>query len=60
MQQIYSRKTMPKCDFNKVTKQTSPVNLLNIFRKPFPKNISGGLLLFSVNYAYSDKIETIS
>ena len=51
---------MPKCDFNKVTKETSPVNLLHIFRKLFPKNISGGLLLFSVNYAYSDKIETIS
>ena len=45
---------MPKCDFNKVTLQLieiafrhgcSPVNLLHIFRTPFPKNTSGRLLL---------------
>ena len=44
---------MPKCDFNKVAKATylkfrhecSPVNLLHIFRAPFSKNISEGLLL---------------
>ena len=41
---------MSKCDFNKVAKHScSPVNLLDIFRKPFPKNTSGqnteGLLL---------------
>ena len=42
---------MPKYDFNKVAMQIppqhgySPVNLLHIFRTPFPKNISGGLLL---------------
>ena len=26
----------------------SPVNLLHIFRTPFPKNTSGGLLLYRV------------
>ena len=42
---------MPKCDFNKVAieitlrHECSPVNLLHIFRTPFPKNTSGGLLL---------------
>ena len=47
---------MPKCDFNKVVLQSnfaeialwhwcSLVNLLHIFRTPFPKNTSGGLLL---------------
>ena len=38
-----------KCDFNEVAKQLrhgcSPVNLLHIFRTPFPKTSSGGLLL---------------
>ena len=55
MQQIYRRTPRPKCDFNKVALQLywnhtsawghSPVNLLNIFRTPFYKNTSGGLLL---------------
>ena len=51
MQQIYRRTPMPKCNFNKVAKQLahrhgcSPVNLLHIFRTPFPGNISGWLLL---------------
>ena len=41
---------MPKCDFNKVAKQPfrhgcSPVNLLHIFKTPFPRNNPGGLLL---------------
>ena len=42
---------MPKCDFNKVALQITlrhgcfPVNLLHIFRTPFPKNTSGWLLL---------------
>ena len=45
---------MPKCDFNKVAKQLysnhiqngcSPVNLLHIFRTPFPRNTSEWLLL---------------
>ena len=53
-QQIYSRTPMLKCDFNKVASNfieialrhgCSPVNLLDIFRTLFPKNISGGLLL---------------
>ena len=54
MQQIYRRTPIPKCDFNKVASNfietalrdgCSPVNLLHIFRTPFPKNTSGGLLL---------------
>ena len=56
MQQIYRRTPMPKCDFNKVAKQSnfieitlrhgcSPVNLLHNFRTPLPKNTSGRLLL---------------
>ena len=46
MQQSYRRKSMPKCDFNKVAKHGySPVNLLHIFRTSFPKNTSGRLLL---------------
>ena len=52
MQQIYKRIPMLKCDFKKSQSNSqialrhgcSPVNLLCIFRKPFPKNISGGLL----------------
>ena len=45
---------MPKCDFNKIAKTFieitlwhgySRVNLLYIFRTPFPKKSSGGLLL---------------
>ena len=57
MQQIYRRTPMPKCNFNKVAWQSnfikmtlqhgySPVNLLHIFRKPFPKNTCGRLLLY--------------
>ena len=46
MQQIYRRTPMPKCDFNKVARHgSSPVNLLHIFRKPFPRNTPGWLLL---------------
>ena len=37
---------MSKCDFNKVAKELcSPVNLLCIFRIPFPRNTSGWQLL---------------
>ena len=45
---------MPKCDFNKgesnfieitLRHGCSTVNLLHIFRTPFPKNSSGWLLL---------------
>ena len=47
---------MPKCDFNEVAsnfiestvqQRCSPVNLLCIFRTPFPKNTSEGMLLVS-------------
>ena len=48
---------MPKCDFNTIKllsifieiilrHRCSPVNLLYIFRTPFPKNTSGRLLLY--------------
>ena len=49
---------MPKCDFNKTAKTFieitlrhgySRVNLLYIFRTPFPKKSSGGLLLLIRN-----------
>ena len=54
MQEIYWRRAMPKCLFNKVASNfteitfwlgCSTVNLLHIFKTPFPKNTSGGLLL---------------
>ena len=51
IQQIYRRKPILKCDFNKVALQIilrhgcSPVNLLCISRTPIPKNISGRLPL---------------
>ena len=49
MQQIYRRTPMPKllCKFIEITLRhgSFPVNLLHIFRTPFPKNTSGGLLL---------------
>ena len=55
MQQIFRRTPTPKWDFNKVAKQlywnrTSvwvfPVNLQHIFRTPFLKNTSDGLLFY--------------
>ena len=48
---------MAKCDFNKFAnefieiahqQECSPVNLLHIFRTPFPKNTSGVLLQTSI------------
>ena len=50
MQQIFRRTPMLKfkqSSFIKITLQhgCSPVNLLHIFRTPFPKDTSGGLLL---------------
>ena len=54
IQQIYRRAPMLKCNFNKVARNVieillrygcSFVNLLIIFRTPFHKNTSGGLLL---------------
>ena len=56
MQQIYRRTAMPKCDFNKVAIEItlrhgcSPVNLLHLFRTPFPKNTSEWLLLVIPTY----------
>ena len=55
MQQIYGRTPMPKCDFNRsnfieitLRDGCSPVNLLHIFRTPFPRDTSGWLLLIYV------------
>ena len=47
MQQIY-RRTPMLCNFIEITlwHGCSPVNLLHIFRTPFPKNTSGWLLLY--------------
>ena len=67
MQQIYRSTTMPKRDFTKVAKQLywnntstwcSPVNLLHIFRTPFPRDTSGWLLLNLVesNFGKASKI----
>ena len=45
---IYGRTPMPKCDFNKVALQLTlrygctPVNLVHIFRTPFPTNTLEG------------------
>ena len=53
MHQIFMTTPMSKCDFNKVASNftgitlwygCSPENLLHIFRIPFPKNTSRGLL----------------
>ena len=44
MQQIYKRTPMLKCDFT-LWHGCSPVNLLHIYRTPFPKNNPGGLLV---------------
>ena len=42
--EIYRRTPMPKCDLNFIEialrHECSPVNLLHIFRTPFPKNTS--------------------
>ena len=57
MQQIFRRIPVPKCNFNKVgcnfietalRHERSPVNLLHIFRTPFPKNTSGWLRLTAI------------
>ena len=49
MQQIHRRTSMPNCDFA-LQHGGSPVNLLHIFRTPFPKNTSGWLLLVYVDF----------
>ena len=56
LKQIYRRTPIPKCNFNKGAEQLyweialrhgcSPLNLLHIFKTPFPKNTSGWLLLW--------------
>ena len=58
MQQIYRRTPIPKFNFNKVVSnfiettlyhECFHVNLLHIFRTPFPENKSEGLLLNEAN-----------
>ena len=44
---------MPKFNFNKVALQICFAYLLHIFRAPFPKKASGGLLLVETNYSSS-------
>ena len=67
MQQIYRRTPMPKCDFNKVASNfteialrhgCSPVNLLYIFRIPFPRNSSGWLLQNCLSFNKESKGST--
>ena len=41
---------MPKSGFDNV----APVNLLHIFRTPFPKNTSGGVLLYITKDDFDD------
>ena len=43
---------MPKCEIT-ILHGCSPVNLLHIFRAPFPKNTSGGLILFLTTFGGS-------
>ena len=59
---------MSKCNFNKVALQLylnhtshgcSPVNLLRIFRIPFPKNTSGGLLLEYLTLTFTKMLVVI-
>ena len=54
MEQSYRRIPIPKCDLNTVASNfieitlrhgCFPINLLHIFRTPFPKNTFGRLLL---------------
>ena len=46
MQEFYERTPMPKCNFkNALRHGCSLVNVLHIFRAPFPKNTCGRLLL---------------
>ena len=61
MQQIYRRTPMPKCDLQSnfieiaLRHGCSPVNLLHIFRSPFPENTSERLLLKSV-WSHSESV----
>ena len=72
IQEIYRATSMPKymisikllCNFLEITLRDrySPVNLLHIFRPPFPKNTSGRLLLKSASWVlynfHQTEIET--
>ena len=71
MQKIYRRTPMPKpkCDFNKVAKQlywnrvsawVFSVNLLHIFRAPFPRDTSGWLLLNNLLWNTNDCIAALT
>ena len=44
---------MPKCDFIEITLRhgCSPVNLLHIFRTPFPRKTTGWLFLTLISMA---------
>ena len=57
MQQIYRKRPMPKCDFNKVALQ-SCLTLLHIFRTTFPQNTFRGLLL-GCGPTTSDSLSTL-
>ena len=59
MQQIYMKTPMTKCDFNHYSAWVFSVNLLHIFRKPFPKNTSGRLLLENQLTMTRTTIETL-
>ena len=51
---------MPNCDFNKVAKHgCSPVSLLHIFRKPFPKNTAGRLLLLGGPFPFDISVTAL-
>ena len=61
MQQIYRRAPMPKRSFNEVASNfieialrhgCSPINLLHISGKPFPKNTSGVLLYILFHFPW--------
>ena len=60
---------MPKCDFNKLQSnfieitlwhECSPENLLHIFRTPFYKNTSKGLLQYPSKYSCIWDIKLVS
>ena len=51
MQQIYRRTPLSKYDFA-LWHRCSPVNLLHIFRTPFPRNTSGWLLLNTLSFSF--------
>ena len=52
MQQIYRRTPMP----SRTSAWVFPVNLLHIFRTPYPKSASGWLLLNLLNYVRTVRI----